>query len=118
MMLELSKQASIDPMAVRTRVRTAPLELPEVLRVLGDATRLEIVRLLSDGRVRTSGEVAEHVGLPASTCSYHMKQLLDAGVTECRIDGTTRYPILRRAVLDEQLPGLLALIEPQVAAGA
>ena len=105
-------------MAVRTRVRTAPLELPEILRVLGDPTRLEIVRLLSDGRVRTSGEVAEHVRLPASTCSYHMKQLLDAGVTECRIDGTTRYPILRRAVLDEQLPGLLSLIEPQVAAAA
>jgi DNA-binding transcriptional ArsR family regulator len=39
------------------------------MRVLGDPMRLEIVRLLSDGRLRTSGQIAERVNLPASTCS-------------------------------------------------
>jgi DNA-binding transcriptional ArsR family regulator len=53
------------------------------MRVLGDPVRLEIVRLLSDGRLRTSGQIAEHVDLPSSTCSYHLKQLVTTGITEC-----------------------------------
>ncbi|MFF4776659.1 ArsR/SmtB family transcription factor [Microtetraspora fusca] len=57
------------------------------MRALGDPVRLEIVRLLADGKLRSTGQVAEHVGLPSSTCSYHLKQLLAAGVNECRAEG-------------------------------
>ena len=70
--------------AKRARGNPSPeLDLAAVMRVLGDPVRLEIVRLLTDGRLRTSGQIAEHVDLPASTCSYHLKQLLVAGITEC-----------------------------------
>jgi DNA-binding transcriptional ArsR family regulator len=83
------------------------LDLAAVMRVLGDPVRLEIFRLLSDGQLRTSGQIAEHVDLPGSTCSYHLKQLVTAGITECWSEGTARYPVLRRKAIDERFPGLI-----------
>ncbi|MFI5775106.1 ArsR/SmtB family transcription factor [Streptomyces sp. NPDC051658] len=83
------------------------LHLATVMRALGDPARLEIVRLLADGVLRSTGQVAEHVGLPSSTCSYHLKQLLAAGVNECQAEGTNRYPVLRREALDRRFPGLI-----------
>ena len=97
--------------AKRSRGNPPPeLHLAAVMRVLGDPVRLEIVRLLSDGRLRTSGQIAEHVNLPASTCSYHLKQLLMAGITECWSQGTARYPMLRRKAIDERFPGLITAV--------
>jgi len=52
-----------------------------------------------------SGQIAEHVDLPGSTCSYHLKQLVTTGITECWSEGTARYPVLRRKALDERFPG-------------
>ncbi|MGE0844176.1 ArsR/SmtB family transcription factor [Pseudonocardia sp.] len=94
----------------RTTTGRRDLDLAEVLRALGDPTRLEIVCLLSDRVSRTTSEVAETIGLPASTCSYHLKQLRSAGVTACHIDGKNRYPILRIDELDVAFPGLVGLL--------
>ncbi|MGW5112954.1 ArsR/SmtB family transcription factor [Nocardia sp. NPDC004123] len=92
---------------------TAPatdLDLATVMRTLGDPVRLEIVRLLSDGKRRSTGEISDAIGLPASTCSYHLKQLLTAGINECLSEGTSRFPTLRRHTLDDRFPGLLDAI--------
>jgi DNA-binding transcriptional ArsR family regulator len=95
----------------RARGNPSPeLDLAAVMRVLGDPVRLEIVRLLTDGRLRTSGQIAEHVNLPASTCSYHLKQLLTAGITECWSERTARYPVLRRKAIDDRFPGLITAV--------
>ncbi|MGW4124676.1 ArsR/SmtB family transcription factor [Nocardia sp. NPDC004711] len=97
--------------AKRLRGNPAPeLDLAAVMRVLGDQARLEIVRLLSDGRLRTTGEIAKHVNLPASTCSYHLKQLFTTGITECWSEGTARYPVLRREAIDDRFPGLITAV--------
>lgn len=101
-------------MEPRQRARDArhtDLQLARVMRALGDPARLSIAKLLADGRRRTSGEIAAAVGMPLSTCSYHLSQLLAAGVTECFTQGTARYPTLRRDALDATFPGLVALIE-------
>lgn len=92
---------------------STPLPLPSLHKVfaaLGDGSRLAIVRLLLDGQPRTAGEIAEQVSLPASTCSYHLTKLLNAGITVCVAEGTLRRPVLRLEALDESCPGLLALI--------
>jgi len=97
--------------AKRARGNPSPeLDLAAVMRVLGDPVRLEIVRLLTDGRLRTSGQIAEHVNLPASTCSYHLKQLVTTGITECWSERTARYPVLRRKALDDRFPGLFTAV--------
>lgn len=68
------------------------------------------LRLLADGADRVTGQIAEALGLPGSTCSYHLRQLLEAGVTECRAEGTARIPTLRRDELDRHFPGLVELV--------
>lgn len=99
-------------MAREPRTST-PMPLPslaKVFAVLGDESRMAIVRLLLDGQLRTASEIAEQVSLPASTCSYHLTKLLNAGITVCKADGTLRLPVLRREDLDNSFPGLLDLI--------
>jgi DNA-binding transcriptional ArsR family regulator len=92
---------------------SAPVPLPGLAKVfdaLSDESRLAIVQLLLDGELRTAGQIAESVSLPASTCSYHLSKLLGIGITVCRMEGTHRFPVLRRAELDERFPGLLDTI--------
>jgi DNA-binding transcriptional ArsR family regulator len=92
---------------------STPMPIPSLAKlfdVLGDESRLAVVQLLLDGQLRTAGQIAESVSLPASTCSYHLSKLLSVGITVCRVEGTHRFPVLRRAELDDRFPGLLDLI--------
>jgi DNA-binding transcriptional ArsR family regulator len=100
------------PAVTRDRIPHPPAEaidLATVMRTLGDPLRLEIVRLLADGE-RGCGELSEALGIPASTGSYHLRLLREAGVTRTRADGTHRVIGLRRDDLDERFPGLLDVL--------
>ncbi|MEM7169621.1 MAG: metalloregulator ArsR/SmtB family transcription factor [Pseudomonadota bacterium] len=52
------------------------------LEKLGNPTRLEIFRLLvkAGNQGLSVGEIQEHLGVPASTLSHHVSQLLHAGL--------------------------------------
>ncbi len=89
---------------------TSDLDLANILRTVGDPIRLEIVRLLSDDRERTCTAVGDVVGLPASTLSYHLRLLREAGVTRTRAEGTERHVSLRRDDLEQTYPGLLEVL--------
>jgi len=86
------------------------IDLPTVMRTLGDPSRLEIVRLLADGRARGCGDISGLVGLPASTCSYHLRLLREAGITRTRAAGTQRLISLRRDDLEQRFPGLVDVL--------
>ncbi|MGI8430203.1 MAG: ArsR/SmtB family transcription factor [Solirubrobacteraceae bacterium] len=86
------------------------------MRTVGDPVRLEIVRLLVDGKERMCGEVSSAMGLPVSTCSYHMRLLREAGVTRTRCEGTLRLVSLRREDLEQRFPGLLEVVNPPAGA--
>jgi DNA-binding transcriptional ArsR family regulator len=86
------------------------LDLANILRTVGDPVRLEIVRTLSDDRERTCTAVGDIVGIPASTLSYHLRLLREAGVTRTRAEGTERHVSLRRDDLEQAYPGLLGVI--------
>ena len=97
---------------VRDRIPHPPVEsldLATVLRTLGDPLRLEIVRALADGE-RPCGELAERLGVPTSTGSYHLRLLREAGITRTRVSGTTRFVSLRRDDLEARFPGLLDVL--------
>src|ERR1700689_2373182 len=83
---------------------TAAIELATVMRLVGDPVRLQVVRLLSDGRPRVCGEISDALGRPASTNSYHLRLLRSAGVIRSRAQGTPRLVSLRLRDLDERLP--------------
>ena len=86
------------------------LDLATIMRTLGDPVRLEIVRLLADGRPRMCGELSSALGVPPSTGSYHLRLLREAGVTRTRAEGTQRLISLRRDDLGERFPGLVEVL--------
>ena len=89
---------------------TSALDLPTILRVVGDPVRLEIVRMLSDDRPRICNHIQDALGIPASTGSYHLRLLREAGLTRARQRGTEREITLRRDDLEERFPGLLDVL--------
>jgi DNA-binding transcriptional ArsR family regulator len=86
------------------------LDLATIMRTLGDPVRLEIVRILGDDRPRVCNELSSALGIPASTGSYHLRLLREAGITRTQAQGTLRLISLRRDDLDEQFPGLLDVL--------
>ena len=52
----------------------------------------------------------DRLDLPASTGSYHLRQLREAGVTRARAVGTSRMTSLHREDLESRFPGLVDLI--------
>jgi DNA-binding transcriptional ArsR family regulator len=86
------------------------LDLATIMRTVGDPVRLEIVRMLADGRPRVCNELSSALGIPASTGSYHLKLLREAGVTRTRAQGTLRQITLRRDDLEERFPGLVDVL--------
>jgi DNA-binding transcriptional ArsR family regulator len=89
---------------------TSALDLATIMRTLGDPLRLEIVRLLADGRERDCGELSDVLDIPASTGSYHLRLLREAGVTRTRAAGVHRFIGLRRDDLEERFPGFVDVL--------
>jgi DNA-binding transcriptional ArsR family regulator len=68
--------------------------------------RLQVVRYLAE----TEERVACHeipIPVSKSTGSHHLKVLREAGIVRTEIEGTRKYPILRRDDLEARFPGLL-----------
>lgn len=59
------------------------------LAALAQETRLDAFRLLvrSGPEGMAAGAIAEAVGVPAATLSFHLKELKSAGVVTCRREG-------------------------------
>jgi DNA-binding transcriptional ArsR family regulator len=101
------------PAASRERIPHPPadaIDLATVMRTVGDPLRLELVRLLADGAEQSCTALQSRLGLPASTGSYHLRLLREAGVTRTRAEGTQRYISLRRDDLDRRFPGLVDVL--------
>jgi DNA-binding transcriptional ArsR family regulator len=85
-------------------------DLATIMRTIGDPVRLTIVRELADGREQACSTLQAALGIPASTGSYHLRLLREAGVTRTRAAGTTRLISLRRDDLEARFPGLVEVI--------
>ncbi|AZO44717.1 MULTISPECIES: helix-turn-helix transcriptional regulator [Mesorhizobium] len=86
---------------------TDQISLPIVLGVLGDPTRLAIVRYLAS-KQGVPLNCSQFLDLGSKTnLSYHLAKLREAGVTRAEVVGTNRMITLRRADLDARFPGLL-----------
>lgn len=83
------------------------ISLPIVLAVLGDPTRLAIVRYLAS-KEGVPLNCSQFLDLASKTnLSYHLAKLREAGVTRAEVVGTSRLITLRRNDLDRRFPGLL-----------
>lgn len=83
------------------------ISLPIVLAVLGDPTRLAIVRFLAskEGVPMNCGRFLDLAS--KTNLSYHLAKLREAGITRTEAVGTSRLITLRRDDLDRRFPGLL-----------
>jgi DNA-binding transcriptional ArsR family regulator len=88
----------------------AAFDLATIMRTVGDPVRLEIVRMLGDGREHQCKELSQALQIPASTGSYHLKLLREAGLTRTRAEGTQRLISLRSDDLEARFPGLVRVL--------
>jgi len=61
----------------------------KALAALAQDTRLGVYRLLVEHAPEglPAGQIAEHLGVPASSLSFHLKELMHAGLISPRQDG-------------------------------
>lgn len=71
------------------------------LGALGHPLRLAILRYVVQAGAEgaAAGAIQEHVDLPASTLSHHLKRLVDAGLLSTRQQGTYHYYAAEYAAL-------------------
>jgi DNA-binding transcriptional ArsR family regulator len=85
-----------------------------LLAALSDPNRRRVVELLGGGPCR-AGELAEGVGMPATTMSRHLKQLRDSGIVEVvAVENDARGRVY--SLRGDRMVGLQAWID-QVSAG-
>jgi DNA-binding transcriptional ArsR family regulator len=80
-----------------------------ILAALAQATRLQILDRVSDAGPEglVAGEIARSLRCPASTLSFHLKELSRTGVLEARPEGRFIHYSLRRPAL-QALAGYIA----------
>jgi DNA-binding transcriptional ArsR family regulator len=91
-----------------------PDALPEALlepiadrfRVLGDATRLAILRALLDGHELNVGDLVDRLGASQANVSKHLGILHRAGIVARRPEGTAAY----YSIVDPTLVSLCSLV--------
>ena len=90
---------AIDPKAVSTAAAKMPTPREErhmarVLEGLCDATRVKIVRALSEDNTLAAGDLAQVIGRSRSATSQHLKVLRDIGAVVSRREGNVvRYSL-------------------------
>ncbi|MBX2802260.1 MAG: metalloregulator ArsR/SmtB family transcription factor [Myxococcales bacterium] len=95
-----------------SRARTRHGSPAPVFAALGDATRLQLVSRLSDGRQRSITALTEGLELSRQAVTKHLRVLEDAGIVRCeRIGRESRFAIESGAVL--QARAYLARISEQ-----
>ena len=96
---------------------TADIELHDVLRVLGDPVRLQIVAALLEQGETTCAPMAEQLGIADSTLSHHLRQMREAGLTHTRPVGVQRWTSLRLDDLEARFPGMMTWLRAVLADG-
>jgi DNA-binding transcriptional ArsR family regulator len=94
------------------------LDLATILRTVGDPIRLAIVQELLAGGERMCTSLNTAIDIPASTLSYHLRLLREAGITRTRAVGTERHVSVRRDDLELLFPGLLDVLAAKKPAAA
>jgi DNA-binding transcriptional ArsR family regulator len=92
-------ERALDPKAVSTAAAKMPTPREErrmarVLEGLCDATRVKIVRALSEDNTLAAGDLAQVIGRSRSATSQHLKVLRDIGAVVSRREGNiVRYSL-------------------------
>lgn len=113
--LPLAPVACCAPLGAGALSDDEAVVLERVFKALADRHRIKIINLLlgAGGEAVCVCDLQDVLGLKQSTTSYHLKQLLDAGIIDREKRGAYAYFTLSDGAL-ERVRGLLEL--PVVAA--
>jgi DNA-binding transcriptional ArsR family regulator len=78
----------------------------ERFRVLGDATRLSIIRTLLDDGEQNVGQLVDRLGTSQANVSKHLRVLHDARIVSRRTEGTSAF----YSVTDPSLMPVCAIV--------
>jgi DNA-binding transcriptional ArsR family regulator len=78
----------------------------ERFRVLGDATRLGVIRTLLDDGEQNVGQLVDRLATSQANVSKHLRVLHDAGIVSRRAEGTSAY----YSVTDPSLMPVCAIV--------
>lgn len=83
-------------------------EAVTALAALAQESRLKVFRLLvpAGGEGLAAGEIAERLGIPPATLSFHLKEISRAGLIESRREGR----LIRYALRVEGMRGLMRFL--------
>ena len=85
------------------------LDVSRIGKLLGDASRVEMISSLIDGRSLTARELAQGAGVSASTASFHLGKLVDAGLLVVFAQGRHHFYRLASDEVGEALQALLRI---------
>lgn len=96
--------------------QTTQKQVP-ILAALAQTTRLQILDRVAEGGPQgvAAGEIARSIRCPASTLSFHLKELSRTGVLEARPAGRFIHYSLQRPALKElavYIAGLAGAVRP------
>ncbi len=86
--------------------------LADVFKALGDPTRREILRLLSE-RERSAGEIADAFAISKPSISHHLATLRHAGLVDDERRGQQIFYTLNTSVLQDAAAWALGLAQPR-----
>ncbi|MDO9444523.1 MAG: metalloregulator ArsR/SmtB family transcription factor [Dehalococcoidia bacterium] len=82
----------------------------DVFRALGDPTRREVLRLLSERGPMTAGEIADCFDLAKSTMSGHFTVLRQAGLIVSERQGARLVYSATLSVLEEAMSAVMEMV--------
>ena len=89
-------------------------DLSRIARTIGDPTRIQMLRLLMEGRALTAKEMALGAGVEPATATAHLRRLLDDALIESTAQGRHKYFRLASSRVAQLIESLMAMA-PQAA---
>src|SRR5512147_481944 len=100
-----------------TKPELGEASLEQFAKIIGDATRIRMLRLLMEGRALTAKELAYGAGVEPATATAHLQKLLTDSLVNSRVQGRHKYFRLASPEVGRCVESLMAIAPPLKAVG-
>ncbi len=92
-----------------TKLELGEADLESFAKIIGDATRIRMLRLLMEGRALTAKELAYGARVEPATATQHLRRLREGGLLSVRAQGRHKYFKLASPLVAELMELLMVL---------
>lgn len=85
-------------------------DVRNTLKAISQESRWDILSFIANYPDSCAKEVSNHVGIPPSTLSFHLKQLIEVDMLEVRSEGRETHYRLKTGTVEKTVAGLRALL--------